>query len=611
MIKKVLNKVKNKVPIVLITLTLIGISFPLAGCGSDPGEAQAQQNQIATVERGNLSVDITAVGNLALSRTEDLAFDLFYQEGTVEEVTVEEGDIVTEGEVLASLDKGEWDDNLADLQDKLTAAQRALTTKERALTQANRKVTDLKRAVTDKEDAVAKAKLQVTSKELDLTQAQLDVETAQYNLGEMDDVKKAQDAVDNAEYALKFAKSMLSGEFGGGTEIADYSYWSQLKTQAEEELADAQKDLQDILKGLNTQISDDVALEIAKKQLQVEQKQLALENAQLAVNDANKAVDDANYTLANAKSDVEDAKQDVENAKLDVEEANKALQKAQDKLDEANSKSPLIVAPFDGFITKVNVEGGDNVLSGTVAVQLADPNKFEAEIMVSEMDIMQIKEGGAASVQVDALSGLTLPAEVTHISPTATISQGVVNYRVKVEVKSLEDIAQQQQAAQQEAMQNLQQGQLPDRLKQAVEAGQITQEEAEQRMQQLQAAMQNQPSANWTGQNPSTASEDFQLREGLTAMVTIVVDERSDVLLVPNSAITTQGRQTFVQVVAADGTLEQRAIQTGISDFQHTEVTEGLSEGEKVVVPQGAVTNTTTQQRQPNGVFIPGMGGPR
>jgi multidrug efflux pump subunit AcrA (membrane-fusion protein) len=95
--------------------------------------------------------------------------------------------------------------------------------------------------------------------------------------------------------------------------------------------------------------------------------------------------------------------------------------------------------------------------------------------------------------------------------------------------------------------------------------------------------------------------------------VSIIVDERNDVLLVPNAAITTQGRQTFIQVSAADGTLEQRVIQTGISDYQFTEVVEGLSEGEQVVVPQGTTTATTTPQQQgsPGGMFIPGMGRPR
>ena len=62
-------------------------------------------------------------------------------------------------------------------------------------------------------------------------------------------------------------------------------------------------------------------------------------------------------------------------------------------MDEAKSLSPIIIAPFDGFITKVNVEGGDEVYKGTVAMQIADPNQFEAKILVTEEDIFSVSWG--------------------------------------------------------------------------------------------------------------------------------------------------------------------------------------------------------------------------
>jgi multidrug efflux pump subunit AcrA (membrane-fusion protein) len=590
--------------IILVILILGGLAVTWLGCGSDSDEAEALETQTVTVQSGDLTVEITAAGNLALSTTEDLAFDLFYPEGTVEEVLVEEGDIVTEGQVLASLDTEEWEDELEDLQDKLTAAERALTAKERALTQSERKVIDLEREVTDKEDAVATAERQVTAKELSVSQAQLNLDTAEYNLGEIDEVKEAQDAVDDAELNLKMVKMVQRGELGGGLQ-GDFAYWIEQEALAEEELDEAQEDLQEILEDSGLTLSRDVALQVAEKKLQVEQKQLALEDAELAVEDAQKAVADAKYALEDAQLAVEDAGHDVGDAQLDVEDARKSLVNAQEKLEEANSKSPLIVAPFDGFITKVNVEGGDEVMTGTVAVQLADPSKFEAEILVSEMDILQVKEGGEAWVQVDAMSGLTLPAEVTHISPTATIQSGVVNYRVKVEVASLEEMVQERRTMLQEATQKIEQGELPERLQQAIEEGQITQEQAEEMMEQMQ-----QRQGSLEGRVSTATTEDFQLREGLTVTVTIVVEEAADVLLVPNAAITTQGGQSYVQVISPDGAAEERVIQTGISDWQFTEVTDGLSEGEQIIAPQGATATTTTEQGPRGGIMIPGMGRP-
>ena len=98
------------------------------------------------------------------------------------------------------------------------------------------------------------------------------------------------------------------------------------------------------------------------------------------------------------------AQLDMETAQVALDTANDNLSQAQEKLNEA-----VIVAPFAGFITIVNVNGGDEIQRGVVAVRLVDPTKFEADILVSEMDIFQLKLGGEATVQIDAMPTLTLP----------------------------------------------------------------------------------------------------------------------------------------------------------------------------------------------------------
>jgi RND family efflux transporter MFP subunit len=238
------------------------------------------------------------------------------------------------------------------------------------------------------------------------------------------------------------------------------------------------------------------------------------------------------------------AELDMESAQISLDTANDNLSQARERLNEA-----VIVAPFAGFITNVNVKGGDEIQRGVVAVRLVDPTKFEAELLVNEMDIFQLKLGADATVQIDAMPTLTLPAKVTFISPTATITSGVVNYAVKVELQT-------PQAAQQ-------------------------------------------------GQGPATPPANFQLREGLTVTVSIIVAQRSDVLLVPNAAITTQGGQSYAQVLTPSGAIEMRAIKTGISNWQYTEVTEGLSEGEKVVVAPGTTATPSTSERQGPPMLFP------
>ncbi|MBA7533216.1 Macrolide export protein MacA [subsurface metagenome] len=446
--------------IMLIGLVLGSVSLLSLSCAPESDSTPLTEYQVVTVQRGNLVIDITAVGNLALSLKEDLAFDIFYEEAAVEEVLVEEGDTVEEGQMLAKLDTSEWEDELTALED------------------------------------------QVTTTERNLLQAEINLRNTEIALDEARDIYTWTE-IEVAQHEVDSWKVFLQHLIDTG---ADISY-AQARLDAAEAILDAM-------------ISDYDTEEVAVKKLEVELAQGRLEDAQ------------------------------------------KALEDAQEALDEAKSESPVIIAPFDGFITRVNVEGGDEVLTGTVAVQLADPTKFEADLMVSEMDILQVKLGGEAWVQVDAMPGLSLPAKVTHISPTATIQSGVVNYEVKVKIQSLQAV-----------------------------------------MQERQQGRGEQPGEQ-QGQMPTVLPEDFQLREGLTVTVSILVEERNDALLVPNGAIIRQGMETYVQVLK-DGVTEARSITTGISNWQYTEVTDGLSEGEKVVIPE---TTTTTSTTEPGGhlPFFPG-----
>ncbi|HEX9976277.1 MAG TPA: biotin/lipoyl-binding protein, partial [Dehalococcoidales bacterium] len=282
---------------VIMAILIAGIiAVPVASCASKSNTAS--ENQVATVQRGNLTIDIAASGNLALSRTADLAFDMA---GTVQEVLVKEGDSITQGQVLASLDTSDWDKQLKTLQKQLVTAQRNLTSAER----------------------------QIGAKELAVRQAELNLRTAEDNVKQIADVKAVQDQIEAAEQSLKTAQMML---VQGGGSLGTF-YWSSLIVTIQENLAQLRQNLKGILSGTSLSVSSDVALQVAKSQLQVEQSQRALEDARLA----------------------------VEDAQLAKEDAEQAVEDAQSALDEEKSLSPIIKATFAGFVTEVNVKGGDEV----------------------------------------------------------------------------------------------------------------------------------------------------------------------------------------------------------------------------------------------------------
>jgi len=80
---------------------------------------------------------------------------------------------------------------------------------------------------------------------------------------------------------------------------------------------------------------------------------------------------------------------------------------------------------------------------------------------------------------------------------------------------------------------------------------------------------------------------DPRLRDGQTAHAAVIIDERENVLSVPNAAVRRQGDMAIVVVVDPDGSQHVLTIQTGIVGPDRTEVLSGLSEGQRVVVSPG------------------------
>jgi HlyD family secretion protein len=617
--------------VLLVTIVLGSLVLAAYGCGS-PKATGTADSQTATARRGNLTVDITAAGNLALSRTQDLPINLFYPtgtKGTIGSVLVEEGDTVTQGQLLVTLDTSEWDDQLKLVKNALDTAQRNVVSKNGTVTDAERNMAALQRQVTAAEEGVTKAQRNIQAKELAVTQAELNLQSANSTLFQVTEVKNAQDNVDEAEMTLAAIKQIIQGAISGGGVVADATYWRDREQQAQQDLAYAQDDLQNILSDNNISLTADVKLLVAQKKYQVAQSAFALGGAELDLQDAKAGVDDAQTAVDDAKYAVTKAQQTLDNARIDLGDAQTVLEDARNNYNEALNMSPEIRAPFDGFITQVNVSGGDEVLNGTIAVQIADPDMFEADILVSEMDISKVKIDGDATVVADAMPGVNFPAKVTHIAPTATIQSGVVNYDVKVEVEPTPATSQNQTMA---STANATAGELPAILQRAVDSGRMTIEQAQQLAKNMASGDFTPPegftpSANFTppagftpgtqfpsasssqvqSQVPSATSQSFQLREGLTVTVNIIVASRTNVVLVPNGAVMTQGGKSYVEVVTSSGGTEKREVTTGISDWQYTEITSGLNEGEQVKVNQStsSASSSTSNNRGGIGFFGP------
>ena len=78
-------------------------------------------------------------------------------------------------------------------------------------------------------------------------------------------------------------------------------------------------------------------------------------------------------------------------------------------------------------------------------------------------------------------------------------------------------------------------------------------------------------------------SKGIGLRGGMSASADIVINERSDALLVPSRAIKQDSQGNTVVMVMVNEQIEERTVVTGISDDFQTEIISGLEEDEVVM----------------------------
>ena len=139
--------------------------------------------------------------------------------------------------------------------------------------------------------------------------------------------------------------------------------------------------------------------------------------------------------------DVDQATLDAQNHLVDQNIAELAQVKS------ALSKT-TIYAPMAGRVTRLNVEGGETAIMGTLnkdaatLLTISDMSVLETKVKVDETDVARIRLGDSALVQIDAFPDTTFKGRVTKISnssvksATATQSNGdqAVDYEVTIQL---------------------------------------------------------------------------------------------------------------------------------------------------------------------------------
>ncbi len=367
------------------TRFIIGIVVVLNAVGavivaSNQSSTAQADVELGQVTRATLSSVAESSGSVIAESDVTLSFDTT---GTVAAVNVQPGDRVKKGDVLAVLDT-------SDLERQVAQAEQAYL-----IQQASYSLT------------VQPDPAEVTAAQMALNNAWAAYELAQqkYAVNSTDqvmlsclNVESAKRTYDDAVTAYNTYLSNWRVQVYGTYEV------SSQKAQLERATAAYDQALATCNLAQNS-ASDDSSVQSAWAQLQ---------SAQVAL---DKLVNPSELTLATAQAQLDQARQSLEQARRQLDEAQ-------------------IVAPFDGVVTQVTaVVGG---LSSGTSILLADVSRYHVDVLIDETEIAQVQAGQTAEITFDALPDATVTGAVSRIDPVGTISNGVVNYTVRVDLDPAE-----------------------------------------------------------------------------------------------------------------------------------------------------------------------------
>ena len=261
-----------------------------------------------------------------------------------------------------------------------------------------------------------------------------------------------------------------------------------------------------------------------------------------------------------SKADYQKSETNYKVAVANKEAAQFSVQSALANLNEANDNlaRTTIYAPISGTISKLNVEMGERVvgtkqMTGTEIMRIANLNNMEVLVDINENDIVKIKVGDAALIDVDAYLKEQFKGIITEIANSADTKLGsgdqITNFKVKIRI-----------------------------LKESYEH-----------------LLKNK------------SKEYAPFRPGMTASVDIITNKKSDVIGVPIGAVTVRTDTTSnhkgkaklsdkpieLVFVLQNGKAKIKAVETGIQDDTNIEIVKGLQQGDEVITgPYNLVSKT-------------------
>jgi multidrug resistance efflux pump len=350
--------------------------------------------------------------------------------GKVNEVLASEGQVVQADAALLSLDGSLLTAQRAVASAQVDSAKAALNTAQSAYDTAQQQYN------TTLTNALAAEKTTRTSVWKDTKPTEFNQPTWFFSKEER--IKAAQTEVDLAATALKDAQDKLANvqQKSGSAKFLDVeavlaqarvtfqnaqtvldltsgaSDGQDLRDEAQIIFDDAKISLDNAQQDYDDELNTEGATDVLQARAKVVVAQEIYDNAADNLRALQTGMDSQPVITAGKALDQAKAAVDQAQANIKTAEANLALLDAQ-------MKKLAINAPMDGIILTRNVEPGEFVQPGAVAMTMANLNELTITVYVPEDQYGKISLGQQATVTVDSFAGETFTAEVIHMADQA------------------------------------------------------------------------------------------------------------------------------------------------------------------------------------------------
>ncbi|NPV09971.1 MAG: HlyD family efflux transporter periplasmic adaptor subunit [Anaerolineae bacterium] len=352
------------------------------------------EKPVYEVKRGEVVDSVDFLCRVAPVREQELFFKM---NGRVATVSVQKGDAVTEGQILAELEN-------QDILNQVEQARLDLEKAEIALSQAEAARED-KLVTAQRNLEIARIKLEQAQQQqrFAVAQAEMDLQNAQIRL--------QQALASDPSLSLKEAESALARAEGN-------------LRQAQIAYADAAQDPSKA--GPAQEAYRTALLEYELALARYESAQEAASNAAYNVQLLRNAVETARLNLERARSGVDPIlEQNVAAAELEVARleagVDPALEKnvasAQLRLDRLTAQldAARIVAPFDGTVTGVLAFEGREAQAYKAVIVIAEPGAVELSCDITSSIMDKLAEGMQATIIFSDTPGETLSGTVRRL----------------------------------------------------------------------------------------------------------------------------------------------------------------------------------------------------